>query len=118
MDKKILFGIIIGTVAILVLAMFSGKSPKYEGGVLDLFFRTGCPHCENVQKFIDDNKVEEKISINHLDATIEENSLKMLQYAKKCSLDTATLGVPFLWTGSTCLMGDVDINAFLKQNLK
>jgi len=35
--------------------------------------------------------------------------------AKICELPTDSIGVPFLWDGKDCLIGDQDIINFFKQ---
>jgi hypothetical protein len=39
----------------------------------------------------------------------------LLAAVQKCELSQENVGVPFLWTGSECLMGDKDITTFFEN---
>ncbi len=86
-----------------------------ESGMI-LFYSLSCPHCQNVDQYISDNKVTEKYKFARLEISQDQkNSAKLIARAKACGLDTQGVGVPFLWTGEKCLMGDVDIIEFFKK---
>ena len=80
------------------------------------FYGEGCPHCINVEKFLEENKnVEEKVKFEKKEVwKNKENAQLMLEKSKICGLSEENLGVPFFWDGSRCLTGDVDIIDFLK----
>ena len=42
---------------------FFGQDPQSPNGVT-LFYGESCPHCANVERFISENNVEEKVSIS------------------------------------------------------
>lgn len=42
----------------------------------------------------------------------------MVAKARVCGLNTNSIGVPFLWDGSNCLIGDCDIISFFEAELK
>jgi glutaredoxin len=115
MSKKSLTSIIIGLVvlAAVVFVVFKYVLPPKN---LVLFYGNGCPHCQNVDNFIKENKIEEKISLEKKEVfESEENAKELLGAAQKCNLATTEIGVPFLWDGSECFMGETDIINFLKQ---
>ncbi len=81
-----------------------------------LFYGDGCPHCVNVDKFISDNKIEEKISFERKEVFNNgANAGEMIRLSEKCGLPSDQVGVPFLWDGSKCYIGDVDVINFFKQ---
>lgn len=81
-----------------------------------LFHGDGCPHCANVEKFIKDNNIEEKISFAKKEVyNNAANANELSQKAEKCGVDTKSIGVPFLWDGEKCLVGDTDIIDFFKK---
>lgn len=81
-----------------------------------LFYSLSCPHCQNVEQYIETNKVKEKYSFDRLEVSKNQNnSAQLAAKARACGLDTQGIGVPFLWTGEKCLMGDVDIIEFFQQ---
>ncbi len=86
-----------------------------ESGMI-LFYSLSCPHCQTVEQYISDNNVTEKYKFARLEISQnQKNSAKLIAQAKACGLDTQGVGVPFLWTGEECLMGDVDIIEFFKN---
>jgi len=81
-----------------------------------LFYGDGCPHCAIVEKYIADNNLESKISFIQKEVYNNQNNAKELKAkAKICGLPTDSIGVPFLWNGEKCLIGDQDIINFFKQ---
>jgi len=83
-----------------------------------LFYGDGCPHCAIVENFIAENKVKEKIPFEEKEVYYnQQNSEELAGKAKECDIPTNSIGVPFLWDGSTCLVGDQDIINFLKQKI-
>lgn len=124
MDKAIMF-----TILIIILAgflfwgfqigffskVFSGKPVVMPEGII-LFYGEGCPHCKIVDDFIAENKIEEKVSFSRLEAwNDKDNQQVLLKAAQICNLNTDSIGVPFLYDGKNCLVGDVDIINFFKN---
>lgn len=118
---KALLGIA-GVVVFLVAVFFLAHATSGGGGStsdgLILYWGQGCPHCEKVEKFLIDNKVDEKVQITRKEVYYQKgNAREMAKYAKRCGLPTDNIAVPFLWTGQTCLIGDQDIIAFFQKQL-
>lgn len=81
-----------------------------------LFYGDGCPHCKIVEEYINENNVQNKISFAQKEVYYNQNNAKELETkAKTCGLPTNSIGVPFLWDGEKCLIGDQDIINFFKQ---
>jgi len=120
MQKKYTFPIII---AILVLILGAGlfwlnkiSTPTEIGTEITLFTSETCPHCKNVEDFIRENKINEKISFVIKESTTNPLNYKsFMQVGKKCKIPTEEMGFPLLWDGEKCLMGDKDIIDFFKQ---
>lgn len=95
----------------------AGKSYELSQGDLVLFWGEGCPHCENVEKFLQDNKgLEEKSKLKKIEVFKDLNGQKLfLEKAKECGL--ASAGVPTLYKDGKCVQGDVPIIEELKKNL-
>lgn len=118
--KKTLF-IIIAIVLVVgvlfVLSYFSNTKTDVSGIIL--FYGDGCPHCEIVDDFINENKVKEKVRFIELEVfNNEENQKIWLDKVNFCKLNSNDVGVPFLWDGKNCLMGDIDIINFFQEKLK
>ncbi len=81
-----------------------------------LFYGDGCPHCAIVEEYINKNNVQNKISFTQKEVYYNQSNAKELEAkAKICGLPTDSIGVPFLWNGEKCLIGDQDIINFFKQ---
>jgi len=108
------------TVAAVSVWAYQNSKTTLNDGRLVLYYRDGCVHCANVEKFMAENGVKEKIvKLEVKEGAIDRaNADEMLKYAKKCQIPLSTLGFPFLWTGSSCLMGDVDIIDYFSGQIK
>lgn len=96
-------------------------TPLPEGMVL--FFGDGCPHCENVEVFLTENKINEKLKITRLEIPflgktspqLVANQGLIVQLAEKCAVSQDKIGLPFLYDGNDCLQGDEPIINFFKN---
>ena len=96
----------------------SGSQSSEPQGVI-LFVGDGCPHCAKVEDFISKNKVTDKVSFATLEVyKNQDNAALMAKKGEACGLPLSGIGVPFLWDGSKCLVGDVDITNFFQDKLK
>lgn len=126
MDKTIIFTIILvifagfmfwGLQAGFFANIFSGpiKSTPLPAGIV-LFYGEGCSHCKNVEDFITQNKIEDKVKITRMEVWYNKNNQATLtEVAKKCGITSGSVGVPFLYDGNgKCYIGEVDVPNFLK----
>lgn len=117
---KTLLGIV-GVAIFLTVVFFLARATGSGGGTSDgiiLYWGQGCPHCEKVEEFLLKNKVDEKFSITRKEVYYQKgNAREMQKYAKQCGLKTDSISIPLLWTGETCLVGDVDIIKFFTEKL-
>lgn len=94
------------------------SSVNEETGKLILFVGDGCPHCENVEKYMEENGTAEKLDIETKEVYYNRENQKLLQEkAGQCGINTSQIGVPLLWdeNGKKCMSGDADIINFLKE---
>jgi hypothetical protein len=87
---------------------------------LIFYYGKGCPHCANVEKYFDEGGVRKKISFLEKEVYYDKNnSLELQGKAQACGIPLNDVGVPFLWDSqnSKCLVGDVEIIDFFKQQL-
>jgi len=119
MQKKILYSLLgVALVAILVgffwwLAGISekGSAPKEPS----LFTSETCPHCKNVEDFIEKNKIGGKLTFANKEISNPNNLKEFYSVGKYCQIPTKELGFPLFWTGEKCLMGDQPIIDYLKE---
>ena len=94
-----------------------------------LFSREGCPHCAQVESFLETNPeihanldmVTVKIDIND-SRRREQYQQALADFAATCGLDTKTIGVPFLYrrdeqvpASQRCQVGDTPIIDYLSN---
>ena len=86
-------------------------------GDLVFFWGEGCPHCENVDKFLGQNPgLEEKIKLRKIEVFKDLSGQKtFLEKTDECGL--ASKGVPVLYKDGKCTQGDQPIIEELKKNL-
>ena len=89
-----------------------------EKSEIILFYGNGCPHCAIVEEYIKENKIKDKISFEEKEVYYnQQNSKELSEKAEKCGIPTNSIGVPFLWDGKKCYIGDQDIIDFFKQKI-
>ena len=80
------------------------------------FYGNTCPHCKEVEEWIKDNKIEEKIDMIKKEVyDNRENAQELSLVAHNCGLDTNSVGVPFLYSENRCFVGTPDIESYLSQ---
>ncbi|MCX6724148.1 MAG: hypothetical protein NT155_03210 [Candidatus Staskawiczbacteria bacterium] len=89
-----------------------------------LFYGDGCPHCKDVEDFISQNKIEDKVKITRLEVWYNKSNVLLLgQIAQKCGVAGDSVGVPFLYDppsveaggNGACYIGEIDVPNFLKN---
>jgi glutaredoxin len=108
------------TLSLSVVILVKNKNfltnDKQGSAEVVLFYGTTCPHCKIVEEYIDKNNIESKLDIEYKEIYSNSiNAQELKNRASFCGLDVQYIGVPFLWDGSNCYMGDGDIIEFLKQ---
>lgn len=123
MNKKTLLFVFLGLIIIAGISLvFKNKTSNdtLNNSPIILFYGTGCPHCVNVEKYIIDNKVQEKVEFQKKEVFNNKNNADLLvEKAKVCGFPTETIGVPFLWDGtdSRCYTGDADVIQYFKDKI-
>lgn len=81
-----------------------------------LFYGKECPHCIEVEKYIKDNQIEEKVAFDSLEIWHNKaNSEIMLKKAQECGFEKDQLGVPFLYSKGKCYVGGPQVQNFFKK---
>jgi len=87
-----------------------------EENQIILFYGDGCPHCAIVEDYIKNNNIKERLSFEEKEVYYNrKNADDLVVKAKICGIPTDYIGVPFLWDGEKCFVGDQDIIDFFKQ---
>ena len=109
--KHIIFFIVaLAVCGALALALVKA-SPKTI-----LFYGDTCPHCEKVEEYINSHNLESKVPFRRLEVFNNQANASLLgKKASTCGMKADTVGVPFLYDGSKCYMGDEEVMSFFKQ---
>ena len=117
------FPLIIGLITLVIVIGGAVLLTKNQPQKLSLpenyeyFWKDGCPHCENVAKFLETWDRRDQVKIDKFDiATDRQSQDRMVERATYCKLNTTQLGVPLLFTpDGKCFEGDEPIIEFLKK---
>jgi len=127
MENKRLFTVIISVLIIVTLGIVvwgsknknigSSQAVTVEPSAPVFFYGNTCPHCADVKEWMRENKVEEKIKLVKKEVYGNKaNALELSKAAESCGMDTASIGVPFLFTPEgKCLVGTPDIVNYLSE---
>lgn len=93
--------------------------PINENNTITLYSSEKCPHCQKVEKFLQENNAENKLQFKRLPIdNNRENFDKLLWQFKACKLTGDKIPIPFLWTGKECIHGAPAIIKFFQDKLK
>lgn len=102
-------------------SIFSGGPGGYPKPVtipegIILFYGQGCPHCKIVDDYIAQNKIGDKVKFTNLEVWYNKDNQNILaQVVQKCGINSSEVGVPFLYDGTNCLIGETDVINFFKN---
>lgn len=119
-------GIVVVVAALLGGAYFwktsqgeSAVSPEQEVSVASgiiYYYGEECPHCKDVMKFLEENKIAEKVNFEKKEVWHNTaNAREMDAKVKICGLDKKSVGVPFLFAEGKCHIGTPEVTGFFKK---
>lgn len=114
--KKYWPAIAIGVVLIFAGAIIRAKqAPRAT-----LFYGDTCPHCQNVEDYLQANDVRAKLKFKELEVYNNQTNAQLLaKRAQQCGLDISQgVGVPFFFDGRACVSGDTDIINYFATKLQ
>lgn len=126
MKQQVLaFGLIIFSLFGVLFLIFSFNKPQ-QGKVKststlnkkDIIYYYGntCPHCQELSKWLDENKIAEKVKFVKKEVYQNQaNSQELQQAAKECELDTSSIGVPFVYAKGKCYIGSDQAKEFFQK---
>ncbi len=121
MDKKQIIGLTLGLAVIIIGLVWWGLREESAKETLDqsvttYFYGETCPHCRDVRKFLDENKIEEKFSFVKREVWSDRtNASLMREAAEICALKAEEVAVPFVFSEGKCLIGTPKVIDFFKQ---
>jgi glutaredoxin len=108
---------------LIIFSIMRDQSPTNQNLVTEpkiiLFYGDTCPHCKIVEKYLDDNQIAAKVSFVQKEVYSNKGNAALLTTkAEFCGLPTNSVGVPFLFDGQNCFIGDQDIIKFFDDKVK
>jgi glutaredoxin len=80
------------------------------------FYGNTCPHCKDVEEWMENNKIKEKMEIIKKEVYDNKaNAQELSLVAQRCGLDPSSIGVPFLYAEDKCFIGTTDIINYLSK---
>jgi glutaredoxin len=118
--KKYLLVVCFLSISLVLAGCGSGSDgetpPVDKNASIILFYGQECPHCRIVEKYIEDNKIAEKIDFAQGEVYHNKGNAEFLaEKAGKCGIATDSIGVPFLWSQDKCYVGQEEIVKFFKD---
>lgn len=127
-SKKIYFSTIVAFIIMAGVIFWGfGKAPKLEAPIAEkldgteefgiiYYYGRECSHCLNVQSFLNENKIAEKVMFTKKEVWYNaENAQEMNLRAQECGLDKNEVGVPFLYSDGKCIIGEIEVQGFFKK---
>lgn len=125
MKQKFLFAIVL-FFGLLTLTGCASENNIVNNNISDepdnseviFYYSNTCPHCQVVEEFIKNNKVNDLVSFQSKEVGLnKENASELMAKAGICKIAQDQIGVPFLWDGSKCVIGQDDIINFFKDKI-
>ncbi|MBP7811517.1 MAG: hypothetical protein KA054_01590, partial [Candidatus Moranbacteria bacterium] len=93
----------------------SDEGPLSEN--MTLYWGDGCPHCENVEKFLEEKQVAGKVDFVQKEVWKDRaNAREMDRRARNCGIPAKDVGVPFLFSDGQCFVGEPNVEKeFLRK---
>lgn len=121
MEKKHSIALALGLVVLIGALIWWGvyedqSKPSLDQTVTTYFYGETCPHCRDVQKFLDENDIASKFSFVKREVWSDQSNTRLMREAAGiCALDTTKIAVPFVFSEGKCLVGTPDVIGFFKQ---
>ncbi|MBU4380723.1 hypothetical protein L6255_04350 [Candidatus Parcubacteria bacterium] len=81
-----------------------------------LYFGNTCPHCRDVEEYITENKIKEKVDIEEKEVYQDKiNSAELALVALSCNIASDQIFVPFMYAEGKCLVGVEEIKQLLNS---
>lgn len=123
MKNRLLFFGVVFAVLIAIFILLQNQDKNVVKGVrvedMILFYSKTCLHCQKVEEFIQQNKVDQKLKFIKIDINEnQQNSGLFIEKATECKIPKNEMGVPLFWDGQKCISGDQPIIDFFQSKLK
>ena len=115
-------GLFLFGIAILIAGLWYWTKPEKATEIssdIILFYGQECPHCRDVDKFLEENRIAEKVKFDRLEVFHNQANGEILaEKARKCGIENEKeIGVPFLYDiqKNQCFTGTPEIEDFFAE---
>jgi glutaredoxin len=92
------------------------KTEVISDGSITFFYGNTCPHCADVEAWMKENRIEEKVTLTKKEVYDNmPNSIELTKVAEGCGLPTDSIGVPFLYAEGKCFVGSPDVIGYITK---
>ena len=103
------YNIVLGNESGAIVSKNLTVSPTQPLGVT-YFYSSYCPHCVNVDNYLATVKINLNFTKLNVNDSNNQNLLK-----EKAVICGVSEGIPFIWDGSSCIVGDINVINFFKK---
>ncbi|MFH1366975.1 MAG: hypothetical protein ABIH38_03220 [Patescibacteria group bacterium] len=116
MKKIFIFAVIFAFAFIIVGCGEKSASTDTAPKEPIFFYSNDCGHCQKVEQYIADNKVDEKVEYSKVEAfSTEENYNLFNTKAAGCQIPESQRGVPMIYENGRCYVGEIEAIDFFKS---
>jgi len=109
--------VIIFAVVMLLFVSVLGWLHSQRPGTITFYWGTTCPHCHNVQRWMERNPETATLGIRQVEVwTNKDNAAAFIGVVRKCGMDQGVVPVLVAENG-VCYVGEVEITDYLKERL-
>lgn len=112
--------ITIFSVAIIIASVFylskAFADPSFDQQAIVYYYGITCPHCKDVEQFIQDNDLHDKLDFEKKEVYQNTaNATELSLASRACGMNDSQVGVPFLYAKGKCYVGTPDIITYFEQ---
>ena len=84
--------------------------------MVTLYYGQGCPHCQIVEDYLSDNGTGDNVILQQKEVFHNQENLEELKRkANLAGIPDEFVGVPLLYEGGNCFVGEEEIINFFEQ---
>lgn len=102
-----------------LIIVYNIKLSQLEQEPSDTFFyKFDCPHCRNVEHYMEENNVTSFLKFGMMDVSrSDKEKASFNRVVQICEIPKEQVGVPLLYYNKTCYLGENEIVNFFKEEI-
>ncbi len=116
MDRFFLLTVLLSLAILAAIFILIDNKVEIKPTTLILFYGQECPHCAELEKIMDKQQIKDKVDIEEKEVYHNPDNLsEIFKVASSCGISEDSVGVPLLWDGKNCYVGNEEILNFLNK---